>query len=43
MRDSNLLFFSFLMVEPEEESEGDDESYLHPSLASSFTKIEAVS
>lgn len=30
------------MVEPEEESDQDDEPYLHPSLASSLTKIEAV-
>ncbi|XP_012062946.1 PREDICTED: splicing factor, suppressor of white-apricot homolog [Atta cephalotes] len=28
--------------EPEEESDQDDESYLHPSLASSLTKIEAA-
>lgn len=30
------------MTEPEEESDQDDEPYLHPSLASSLTKIEAV-
>lgn len=30
------------MAEPEEESDQDDEPYLHPSLASSLTKIEAV-
>lgn len=35
-----IPFFS--MVEPEEESDEDDEPYLHPSLASSLTKIEAV-
>ncbi|XP_029155742.1 splicing factor, suppressor of white-apricot homolog isoform X4 [Nylanderia fulva] len=29
-------------TEPEEESDQDDESYLHPSLAPSFTKIEAA-
>ncbi|XP_011345845.1 splicing factor, suppressor of white-apricot homolog isoform X2 [Ooceraea biroi] len=29
-------------AEPEEESDQDDEPYLHPSLASSFTKIEAA-
>ncbi|XP_014467681.1 PREDICTED: splicing factor, suppressor of white-apricot homolog isoform X2 [Dinoponera quadriceps] len=28
--------------EPEEESDADDEPYLHPSLAPSFTKIEAA-
>lgn len=38
-----LIFACFSMVEPEEESDADDEPYLHPSLAPSFTKIEAVS
>ncbi|XP_024944748.1 splicing factor, suppressor of white-apricot homolog isoform X2 [Cephus cinctus] len=28
--------------DPEEESDGDDGSYLHPSLAPSFTKVEAA-
>lgn len=37
-----LFSFFFPMTEPEEESDEDDEPYLHPSLASSLTKIEAV-
>lgn len=40
---ASYCYLSFSLIESEEESDQDDESYLHPSLAPSFTKIEAVS
>lgn len=33
----------YYLDETDEESEGDDEHYLHPSLAPSLSKVESVS